>query len=93
MESKLSIMRKILLLILGCITLMSCDPSKSKMEAATRAVTTGACLVPAHTKENLKLSVEYPKQIKIIAVKLVLLSEIRIKVCRIILRTFASELK
>lgn len=47
-------MRKLLLLMLGCVTLMSCGPSKSKMVSLA--------------KENLELSVDYPKQIKIIAV-------------------------
>lgn len=47
-------MRKILVLMLGCMTLMSCGPSKSKMVDLA--------------KENLELSVEYPKQIQIIAV-------------------------
>lgn len=47
-------MRKILLLMLGCITLMSCGPSKTKMVELA--------------KSNLELSVDYPKQIKIIAV-------------------------
>lgn len=47
-------MRKLLLLLLGCVTLMSCGPSKSKMISLA--------------KENLELSVDYPKQIKIIAV-------------------------
>lgn len=47
-------MRKILLLMIGCVTLVSCGPSKSKMVSLA--------------KENLELSVEYPKQIKIIAV-------------------------
>ncbi len=40
--------------MLGCVTLMSCGPSKSKMVSLA--------------KENLELSVDYPKQIKIIAV-------------------------
>lgn len=47
-------MKKLLLLMLGCVTLMSCGPSKSKMVSLA--------------KENLELSVDYPKQIKIIAV-------------------------
>lgn len=47
-------MRKLLLLMLCCVTLISCGPSKSKMVSLA--------------KENLELSVDYPKQIKIIAV-------------------------
>lgn len=47
-------MKKILLLMLGCVTLMSCGPSKGKMKDLA--------------KENIELSVYYPKQLKIIAV-------------------------
>lgn len=47
-------MRKILLLMLGCVTLVSCGPSTGKMKSLA--------------KENLELSVYYPKQLKIFAV-------------------------
>lgn len=40
--------------MLGCVTLMSCGPSKGKMKDLA--------------KENIELSVYYPKQLKIIAV-------------------------
>lgn len=52
--SKLYAMRTLLLLMLACITLVSCGPSKSKMTSLA--------------KENLELSVDYPKQIQIIAI-------------------------
>lgn len=40
--------------MLGCVTLMSCGPSKGKMQGLA--------------KENLELSVDYPKQLRIVAI-------------------------
>lgn len=47
-------MRRIFIMALGCMTLLSCGPSKSRMQKVA--------------KENLELSVEYPQKLKIIAV-------------------------
>lgn len=47
-------MKKVLLLMLGCVTLLSCGPSKDKAVSLA--------------KENLELCVDNPKQLKIIAV-------------------------
>lgn len=47
-------MKKILLLMLGCVALVSCGPSKGKLSELA--------------KENLELSVDNPKQLKVIAV-------------------------
>ena len=47
-------MKKILLLMLGCVALVSCGPSKGKFSELA--------------KENLELSLDNPKQLKVIAV-------------------------